>query len=696
MFQVFVGFIPWILYWSFSGPGLWTVAILGGLISAAGLVAWRYIIRRDVKTMEVVTLGFFVVHAILTLVLGSSFLKTYGPIANSLVLAGMAFGTLAMKNPFTYQYAKEDWDKSYWNDPAFIKINEIITSVWGWIFVFNALLGALAVFVFSTGGLFITLLLTVILPNAGVVVGIIFSSLFPNYASRKSVQARLDEWDLYKWPAPKFNGHPAEENEHDVIVIGSGIGGLSAAALLAKRGLKVAVFEQHYLPGGYCTAWERHVRPPTEPRESKERWTYTFDAGVHDFSGLGERGGIRSLLQMLDIENVIEWKLNQQEYFLGETHFKVPHNADEFVHQLGERFPSESKNIRRFFDEMLHVYREMYADMEKTGGAPRDPNNIEDMLNYPQRRPHAYKWMSRPFIEMLDEFLADPRLKELLRALTGYLSDDPASLSVGNMAPIFGYHFDGGYYPVGGSQALPNALVDVIEKNNGKVYLRTAVQRVIVEKDRAVGIELKNGQTHRARAIISNADTHKTFLELIGCEHLQLDFAQYIESLKPSTSAFIVFLGLDIVPNLAPITMLDDIGIIIPSNVDPTLAPAGHASVTLLKLLPQSAFAKWDRKSPGYSQRKREFADQMIASAAEIIPGLQQHITYRQEGSPATFARYAWTTSGSIYGPAVGQKRLTIKTPLKNLYMAGSGVMGGGIEAAVIAGIHAANEIYRN
>ena len=686
MFQVFVGFIPWILYWSFSGPGLWTIAILGGLVASTSLVAFRYIRKRDVKTMEVVTLGYFIVHAILTLALGSSFLKTYGPIVNSLVLAGMAFGTLAMKNPFTYQYAKDDWDKSYWIDPAFIKINEIITGVWGGIFIFNAMLGTLAVFVFPAQ----ELLFAVILPNVGVVAGIIFSSRFPSYAARKSVQARIDAWDPYKWSAPKFNGRPASENEHDVIVIGSGIGGLSAAALLAKRGLKVAVFEQHYLPGGFCTSWERGVR------KGDERWRYVFDAGVHDFSGLGERGGIRSLLKMLDIENAIEWKLNEQEYFIGETHFKVPHDADEFVCQLGEHFPSEADNIRKFFDEMLHIYREMYTDMEKTGGAPRTPDNVEDLLEYPVRHPHAYKWMDKPFIEMLDEFFTDTRVKDLLRALTGYLSHEPKSLTVGNMAPIFGYHFDGGYYPVGGSQAFPNALVEVIKKHGGEVYLRTPVQRIVMENGHAVGVELKGGQTHRAKAIISNADTHKTFLELIGREHLPIDFAQNIESLKPSATAFIVFLGLDIIPNLSPITMLDDIGIMIPSNVDATLAPLGHASVTLLRLLPQSDFANWDRKSPDYLERKRKYADEMIASAAEIIPGLQQHITYRQEGTPATFARYAWTTNGSIYGPAAGQQRLTIKTPVKNLYVAGSGTMGGGIEAVVIAGIHAANEIYKN
>jgi phytoene dehydrogenase-like protein len=534
------------------------------------------------------------------------------------------------------------------------------------------------------------------LPNVGVAAGIVFSSRFPGYAARKGVQERIDAWDPYKWAAPKFNGRPASETEHDVIVVGSGIGGLSAAALLAKRGLKVAVFEQHYLPGGYCTAWERNVKPTGSPADTKERWKYIFDAGVHDFSGLGERGGIRSLLKMLDIENVIEWKLNQQEYFLGETHFKVPHDADEFIKQLGERFPSEAENLKNFFAEILGVYRDMYADIEKTGGAPRTPDNVEDLLSYPQRNPHAYKWMDKPFVTMLDEFFKDQRVKDLLCALTGYLSDDPASLTVGNMAPIFGYHYDGGYYPVGGSQALPNALVNVIEKHGGKVFLRAPVQRILVENGHAAGVELKDGTTHRAKAVLSNADTHKTFLELLERKHVPADFVKQIESLKPSATAFIVFLGLDIVPNLAPITMLDDIGIMIPSNVDPTLAPAGHAAVTLLKLLPESDFAKWDRKSPDYKEHKQKYADEMIASAAEVIPGLQQHITYRQEGTPATFARYAWTTNGSIYGPAAGQKRLTVKTPVKNLYVAGSGTMGSGVEAAVIAGIHAANEIYKN
>ena len=684
MFQVFLGFAPWIIYWIFSGINLWTPAILGGLLAAVGLVTWRWIKRRDVKTMEAVTLGYFMLNVLVTLGLNLSLFNTHGPLLIGLTLAGMAFGSLLARSPFTYQYARESWPREMWKNPIFISTNQIITGVWGLIFLVNAGLGAL-----SLSLPHFSLLFNAIFANGLIGLGIAFSALFPKWFPRFILQHLIDAREPYKWPDPKFNGCPSSVDEHDVIVVGSGIGGLTAAALLAKRGLKVAVFEQHFLAGGYCTSWERGVR------RGGERLVYVFDAGVHDVSGLGERGGVRSVMKQLDIEEEVDWHRMDHEYFIKGVHLRVPRDPALFAVKLGELFPSERENIGSFFCEMESVYREMYADVEMTDGIPTAPRTVDAMLAYPSAHPHMMKWMDLPFGKMLDAYFKDESLKQFLSALTGYLSDDPTLLTVGAMAPIFGYYFDGGYYPGGGSQKFADALVTVIEKHGGKIYLRTPVRRIVIEAGRAVGVELGNGQIHRAKAILSNADLKRTFLELVGRKHLPAKFARRMKATKPSASAFMVFLGLDFIPGLEPIGMSSGIGIMIPSKADASLAPRGGASMTLIKLVPQDETAGWDRKAKGYNERKHLYADGMIAEVEKVIPGLSKHIVYRQESSPRTFERYAWTTSGSIYGSSWDSPHPPIKSPVPNLYLAGSGVFPGpGVEAVVISGALAASEIY--
>jgi len=497
MLQTLLGFLPWIIFWIFSGMDNWPVAILGALASAAAIITWRWFTRHNFKTMEVVALGYFAIHAIVTLVLGNDFLIHYGPIVNALVLAAMAWGTLLAKSPFTYEYAKEDWPEPYWSNPMFIRINQIITAVWGVIFLINAGLGALSLVFPQNATLF-----SVWLTFAFIGLGIVFSSVFPNWYTKQAIQKEIDAREPYKWPDPTFDTPPTGPNEHDVIVVGSGIGGLTAGALLAQRGLKVAVFEQHFLPGGYCTSWERGVR-----QKDGTRLRYVFDAGVHDVSGLGENGPVRLTLRQLGLEDQLDWRRMDHEYFVSGVHLRIPRDPDEFAQKLGELFPDETENIRAFFEEMHNIYRELYADVKERGGVPGPPLNVEDTLAYPKTHPHVYRWLDSSFQEMLDAYFDDADLKTFLSSLTGYLTDDPSHLSVSAMAPIFGYYFDGGYYPAGGSQKLADALVSVIEKNGGKVYLRTPVERILIEDGRATGVVLtKTGEVHRAKAIISNAD----------------------------------------------------------------------------------------------------------------------------------------------------------------------------------------------
>jgi phytoene dehydrogenase-like protein len=455
--------------------------------------------------------------------------------------------------------------------------------------------------------------------------------------------------------------------------------------------LKVLVLEQHYLPGGFCTAWPRTVR------RGAQRLRYVFDAGVHDVSGLGPRGPVRLLLRQLDLEPRLQWRRMGHEYLLPGLRVKVPHRAEDFVALLAGRFPAERAAIAAFFDEMEAVYRDLYADTDLTSGVPCPPQSVDGMLAYPAAHPHAYRWMSVPFGAMLDTYFRDPQLKEFLSVLTGYLTDDPKALTAAAMAPIFGYYFDGGYYAAGSSQTLADALAGSIREHGGEVRLRTAVRRIAVHDGRAVGVELADGRVERAGAVVSNADIRRTFLDLVGPERLPQDFVRRMEGLEPSASAFAVYLGVDYVPDIEPITMQHleppHLGIVVPSKVDPSLAPPGHSSITLLRLMPADMGA-WDRKAAGYAARKRALGDALIASAERSLPGFREHIVYRQDASPATFARYAWTASGSIYGPAAGQWRPPVKSPVEGLVLAGAGVFpGAGVEAVVISGTLAADAL---
>ncbi len=490
--------------------------------------------------------------------------------------------------------------------------------------------------------------------------------------------------DLDPWPRPTFDGPaPTAPNEHDVIVVGSGIGGLTTAALLAQRGLKLLVLEQHYLPGGYCTSWERQVR------RGNTRLRYVFDAGVHDVSGVYEGGNVRRLLHRLGIEHEIKWRRMSHEYFIDDRHIRVPEHADEYAALLGDAFPSERDSIRAFFHEMRQIFDDLQA------GAP---TTVDAMLAYPTVHPAAFRWMHKPFLAMLDQYFQDAALKGFLAKLTSYLSDNAAVLTVGQMAPIFGYYFEGGYYPVGGSQVIADALVRSIERNGGQVRLRTVVRRIVVDYGKAQGVVLANGEMHHAPAVVSNADLKRTVDDLVGCEALPTDYVARVAALEPSASAFLVFLGLDCIPDIAPVTMFKrsrrGVGIMVPSKADPSIAPPGHASVTLVKLISAAEAATWDRKAPDYARRKREFGDTLIATAEEVIPNLRQHIVYRQDGTPASCARYAWATNGAIYGPAAGQEHVPMQTPIEGLYLVGAAVFPGpGVEGVIISGALAANAI---
>jgi phytoene dehydrogenase-like protein len=681
--EIVLGFTPWISWGMLASHGTWAFAVA---FAIASVLLARQLREGRLKAMEIASGSYFGAQLVLTGVIGWHGLEAYNLVLLYGALAAMAWMTLLLGSPFTLQYAREDWPPELWGQPLFRRTNVILTVAWGAIFLGATLSAALAVRDASRA----VWLYGVLLPHVGTACGLALSFIVPRVYPRWRLARQLASQAGPAWRAPAFPVTPPEDpRTHDVIVVGAGIGGLSAAALLAQRGLKVLVLDHHYLAGGFCTSWPRSVR------RGSRRDTYVFDGGVHDVSGLGPNGPVRWLLRRLDLEDRLEWRHMEHEYVLPDVRMKVPRSAGAYQDLLAEHFPVERDALRAFFAEMEAVYRELYQDVPQTGGTPFRPRTADEALAYPLAHPHAIRWMDVPFTEMLDRYIRDASLKRVLSTLTGYLTDTPRALTAAGMAPIFGYYFDGGYYPIGSSQALADALVEAIEAHGGEVRLRTPVRRIVIEQGRAVGVELDDGRIECSSAVISNADVKRTYLELVGRAHLSPELARQVESLRPSASAICVYLGVDYVPDVEPLTLVrgeaEGVFIAIPSKVDPSLAPAGHSAMVLMSLVPPDTDGHWDRKAPGYRERKRRAGDELIARAERVLSGLREHIVYRQEATPATVGRYAWTSAGSIYGPVLGG-RVHAKAPVEGLVLAGSGVFpGAGVEAVAISGMIAAD-----
>jgi phytoene dehydrogenase-like protein len=378
------------------------------------------------------------------------------------------------------------------------------------------------------------------------------------------------------------------------------------------------------------------------------------------------------------------------EYWITSTAFHVDEDPNVYISSLKLRFPSEAKGIDQFFSIFRKCYEELCRYATLFGGVPRAPRNSDEMRKFRERCPTLAEFIGVSYVEMRDSLLRDLELRRIVSVLSIYITDDVCNLSFANMVPLFGYYFRGGHYPRGGSQALANVLAKGIKEMGGQIRLRAPVAHINVLDGCAIGLILRDGTELRADAVISNADTAQTFGSLVDARYLPKRLATAASAFQPSNSAFMVFLGLKVEPQLASSTIImeENTGVIIshpPFAED--RAPKGYTSVTLTGLVPANEAEIWRGKPPLYNRMKRDAGDRLIALASRRIPDIANQIVYREEGSPATLQRYTWATGAAAYGSTPRTRWPNHETPIKGLYVVGASTgLGPGIEAVMVGG----------
>lgn len=486
----------------------------------------------------------------------------------------------------------------------------------------------------------------------------------------------------------------------DVIVIGSGIGGLVTATQLAAKGAKVLVLERYLIPGGSAGYFERQG--------------YRFDVGASMIFGFGEHGTTNLLARALKAVNVslevIPDPVQIHYHLPNGLDIKVDRVYEKFLHSLSQYFPNERQGIRRFYDECWRVFNCLNSMDLLSLEEPRYLMRV--FFQHPLACLGLAKYLPQNAGDMARRYIKDPNLLRFIDMECYCWSVVPADLTpMINAGMVFcDRHYGGVNYPKGGVGQIAQKLVEGLVKAGGKIQYQAKVTRAIVENGKAIGVQLANGEVQLAQRIVSNATRWDTFEKLIPKEQMPVNEKKWQQRYQKSPSFLSLHMGVK--ASVLPSTechhiLLEDwekmtepegtIFVSIPTLLDPDLAPTGYH---IIHSFTPSWIDDWQGLSATeYAAKKQEAARRIIHRLEKIFPGLDAGLDYLEVGTPRTHRRFLGRQDGT-YGPIPRRKLRGLlgmplnRTAIPGLYCVGDSTFPGqGLNAVAFSGFACAHRI---
>ncbi len=504
------------------------------------------------------------------------------------------------------------------------------------------------------------------------------------------------------------------EGPYDVLVVGSGIGGLTAAACLSKMGKKVCVLEQHYTAGGFTHSYDRNG--------------YEWDVGVHYIGDMGSEKTMGRRLFEHITDGELEWAPMADHFdrvFLGQEHYDLVAGKQAYRDALVEAFPNEEEAIDRYLQHVrtaraavrLHTLRKIA------------PGWIGPWLRAQEKK--IPDWVNHTTREVLERLTDNQKLIAVMTTQWGDngLPPDRSSFMIHSL--IAQHYMHGGYYPVGGASRMAETIIPVIQRAGGEVFTYASVEKILVGEKGAYGVRMADGNEIHAPTVISNAGVFNTFETLLDSElPQQAAYRERLKNVRPSMASICLYIGIqEAAENLGlprtnfwiypsehyekELEAFDDdpeaafplVYISFPSAKDPSFTQRypGRATIEIVAPGPHEWFEAWADKPWGkrgddYEALKERLSRRLLAKLYEHMPQLEGKIDYYELSTSLSTDYFCRYSHGEIYGldhdpQRFAQDWLKPKTDIPGLYLAGQDVLTCGVVGAMVGGLLAAVEL---